>query len=350
MIGVVYVPWKYYEYSEEIFASLERQGVSLELFVVPNGEPATREHIEKEVAPRHPGIKVTFVDDGGVNNGFSKGHNLGIKAAFAAGATEVFLNNGDLVLEDGALEKLHVALRSAEDIAAVQPLVKYYKDRQLINTSGGVYHLLGYAFARDNLTRESAEADFDTDIAYATGAALMVKREVVEEIGFLEEGFFMYQEDVEFGLRARMAGYRNVLVPNAVAYHDYSFGKNHQMFGWIEHYRWLIVLSYYRVPTLVLVLPLLVLHDLAMWPMAALGGWLYWKWWAFTQCFKPQTWRLFFALRERVLRLRRISDHELLLHVSGRIEAQDQSNALVENLANPLISGYVRVLKSVVRW
>lgn len=350
MIGVVYVPWKYHEYADEVFASLQKQGARLRLYIVTNGEPETRRIIETEVMPKYPSVDAVFVDDGGVNNGFAKGHNLGISAALQDGCTEVFLNNGDLILEDNVLPVLKSKLRSSGKIASVQPLITYYKDPDLINTSGGVYHLLGYAFARHNLTRVEEGQNFDTDIAYASGAALMIKAEVLNKIGLLEEGFFMYQEDVEFGLRSRLAGYRNELVPSVRAYHDYGFGKNVQMFGWIEHYRWLIVLSYYKLPTVLLVLPLLILHDIAMWPMAALGGWLKWKWWAFLQWFKPETWRLFFHLKARTLELRTITDAELLRLVSGSIEAQEKTNILVEKLANPFIEGYLRVLKRIIRW
>jgi hypothetical protein len=350
MVGVIYVPWKYHEYAEEIFASLERQDVDLKLYIVTNGEPDTRRIIENKVIPKHPSVDVVFIDDGGVNHGFAKGNNLGIEQALQDGCSEIFLNNGDLVLEDGALSKLKNVLRSDDEIATVQPLVTYYKDHTIVNTSGGVYHLLGYAFARDNLNAAQPTSNYKLDLAYVTGAALMVKAEVLRKIGLLEEGFFMYQEDVEFGLRALLAGYKNRLVPGVMAYHDYAFGSNVQMFGWIEHYRWLTVLSYYKLPTLLLVLPLLVLHDLAMWPMAILGGWLKWKWWAFLQWFKPSTWRLFFHLKSRAMAFRTVSDTELLGYVSGTIEAQEKSNMLVDKIANPVIRVYLKILRRIVHW
>jgi GT2 family glycosyltransferase len=57
---------------------------------------------------------------------------------------------------------------------------------------------------------------------YITGCALMVKREVVEKIDLLNERFFLYWEDVDWGLRAMKAGFKNLVVPEAQIWHKIS--------------------------------------------------------------------------------------------------------------------------------
>lgn len=72
----------------------------------------------------------------------------------------------------------------------------------------------------DQFEDKSKDEPFESD--FITGCALLVKRKVIEKIGFLDERFFLYWEDVDWGLRAKKAGYRNVLVPSAHIWHKIS--------------------------------------------------------------------------------------------------------------------------------
>jgi GT2 family glycosyltransferase len=57
---------------------------------------------------------------------------------------------------------------------------------------------------------------------YVTGCAMLIKRKTIEEIGLLDERFFLYWEDVDWGLRAKKAGFKNILIPNAHIWHKVS--------------------------------------------------------------------------------------------------------------------------------
>jgi len=349
-IGIIYVPYTYQKYVDRIFNALVASDYpkeNISLYIVPNGAPETKKYIEKQLELRND-LPDTHIIDDGINHGFAIGNNRGIKQAIADGCDYVFLNNGDLTIEKNTLSLLVQAAEQDENIACVQPLVLYMGQEDMVNTSGGEVHILGYAYARDNL--QKIQKTYNQEITYSSGAASLYRSSILKEIGLLEKGFFMYHEDVELGLRSLLAGYKNILEYKAVSFHDYEFKRNPMKFGWMELYRKIVVFSYFKVLTLLLLLPLFITQELAIWVFALKGGWIRSKIWEYREWTKPKTWRLLFEMRRRAKRLRKISDKEFLNYFTGKIEAQEESNWLVEKIGNPGISLYFAVLKKIVIW
>jgi GT2 family glycosyltransferase len=229
--------------------------------------------------------------------------------------------------------------------------VTYWHEHHKVNASGGMIHVAGYGFARDN-GRPLSEIDYPNgaEINYASGAAVLYRLSALREVELLEEGFVMYHEDLELGLRLRLAGYKNVLCTKSLAYHDYSFSRNPKKFAWMELYRWLVILAYYRLWTLLLLLPLLLGIELGTWFMAVRGGWWQAKVWAYRQWLRPQTWTLLWRLRQRARRLRKISDQELLRLFTGKIEAQETNNVWMDRVINPAIDQAWQAAYKLIRW
>lgn len=325
----------------------------LKVYMVPNNSPdGIADVIRKDVLPRSGQDlpEIELLDDG-ENRGFAGGNNVAIRRALAEGFDYIYLENGDLTLDPRAIDEVVAMAERDMTIGSVQSLVYYWHEREKINVSGGIFHVAGYGYARDNLlTDETASYKDGEDIAYCSGAAVLYRSSALKKVGLLEEGFFMYHEDLELGLRLRIAGYRNVLAAKSKAYHDYSFSRNPKKFAWTELYRWVVVLSYYKLPTLILMAPLLLIIELGTWLMAAMGGWLQAKLWAYLEMLKPRTWSLIASIRRRANRLRVIKDKDQLKFVVGVIEAQETSNWIVERIANPAIAVIWRSIKKIVVW
>lgn len=351
-IGIVYVPWKYRQYVPDVFdawTNLNYPKDRIELFLIPNGEQETKDLLESK-RNELKDFGHVHIAETGQNIGFSRGHNQGIQLAIARGCAYVYLNNGDLKMEPNSLLASVNRAETDPSIASVQSLVRYWKKPEMINVSGGMIHIFGYGFARDNLRILPNDYAFEEQIAYGSCAAILFNVSALQQVGLLEEGFFMYHEDLELGLRLRMAGYVNVLEPTSIALHDYGFAKNTGMFGWIELYRWIVMLSYFRLATLFLLVPVMLLHEVSTWFFALRGGWLKAKLWEYSEIMKPKTWALLFRMRARAKRLRHVSDRKLLKWFTGRIEAQEQSNWIVERTGNPLMAAYTRFLQLIVIW
>lgn len=154
------------------------------------------------------------------NLGFAKGNNIGIRYALTHGASYILLLNNDTKIEMNFLEKLIEI-----DPAIASPVVKFREFRHspklmydlggFVNwTTGRTWHVNAYAEEFHHFqNRQPLEAD------YVAGCCLLVKREVFEKIGLLDEKYFIYFEDVDFCVTAKKKGYRVIVDPSSVIYH-----------------------------------------------------------------------------------------------------------------------------------
>ncbi len=156
------------------------------------------------------------------NLGFAGGFNAGIRHALKNGAEFVFIVNNDTLAAPGLLEPL-VEAASAPDVGAVAPLIFYADEPERVWSAGA---------GRSRWTLELTENHgrtmrFDSSAPpiareFLSGCALLLKKEVLEKAGLLDEGFFLYYEDSDYSLRLRQAGYRLLLVPQAKLWHKVS--------------------------------------------------------------------------------------------------------------------------------
>ncbi len=355
-VAIIYLCWGMRDYVEPVVQAVSAQTYpkeSMKLFMVTAGsKDGIQDVIRQEVLPRsRQDLPETVLLDDPVNRGFAGNNNVAVREAMDEGFDYIFLHNGDLKLHQNAIAELVDLAESDNTIGSVQSLVLYWNNHEQVNTSGGVFHAVGYGYARDNL-KSITDIHYKngSEISYASGAAVLYRTSALRDVGLMEEGFFMYHEDLELGIRLFLAGFKNVLGMNSWAFHDYKFSRNEKMFAWTELYRWIVVLSFYKIPTLILLLPLLMCVELGTWIMAARGGWLKAKLYPYKEVWKKKTWQLLWTIRSRAQRLRVKTDRELLAFVTGKIEAQEQHNAVVEYVANPVISLWLRVIRFIVRW
>jgi GT2 family glycosyltransferase len=137
-----------------------------------------------------------------------------------------------------------------------------------VNTSGGVVHFTGIAWAGH------AAAGGPREVAFVSGACLAVPRRVWERAGGFSEPYFMYQEDVDLSLRLRLAGGRLGVEPAAVVDHDYAFAKGPAKWRLLERNRWATIVRCYPGGLLLAVAPALLATEIALLVVAAAGGWL----------------------------------------------------------------------------
>jgi N-acetylglucosaminyl-diphospho-decaprenol L-rhamnosyltransferase len=204
------------------------------------------------------------------NLGFAGGANAGVQETTAP---LIFLLNPDATVEPGALDALRAAAVEQPGWGAWQALVTMSNGRE-INTSGGVTHWLGFGWAGECGTPVPAAGTRPYETSFASGAALVVRREAWQAAGGFEADYFMYGEDLDLALRLRLLGWGVGVVPAARVEHDYAFVKGDYKWFHLERNRWWTVLGAYPLPLLVLALPALLAFDVAMLAIAARGGWV----------------------------------------------------------------------------
>jgi N-acetylglucosaminyl-diphospho-decaprenol L-rhamnosyltransferase len=204
------------------------------------------------------------------NVGFAAGCNVG---AAATTALVLLFLNPDAQPMPGCLDALRRTALEQPRWGAWQALVTMDGGRS-INTAGNVAHFLGMGWA-GRCGQPVTEAPRErTEVDFASGAALVVRREAWECVDGFEARYFMYGEDLDLSLRLRSVGWAVGLEPDAVVEHDYEFVKGDRKWFLLERNRWWTVLSDYPAALLALLLPALVAAELALIAMAARGGWL----------------------------------------------------------------------------
>ncbi len=203
------------------------------------------------------------------NQGFGAGCHAG--AAATAAPLLLFLNP-DSVPQPGCLQALREAAHTHREWAAWQPAI--LQQDGTINTDGGVVHYSGIGWAGDCGKPISDMSPGPYEVAFPSGAALVVRRRIWDEIGGLDPSYFLYSEDLDLGLRVWLAGHRAGIVPAATVVHGYEFDKGQQKWFFLERNRWRTVLAVYPPVLLALLAPGLLAIELAIHAAAAHGGWL----------------------------------------------------------------------------
>jgi len=155
------------------------------------------------------------------NWGFSRASNQGIKYAMKHGATHIFLVNNDIEFTEGKwLDKLLALCESDPQIGIVGCKLLYPDGK--IQHAGGIVELRGIRH-RGHCEKDNGQYDNVEVVDYVTGAALLIKTELVRKIGLLDEGFSpFYFEETDWCARAAFKGYKVVYTPHPEFIHKES--------------------------------------------------------------------------------------------------------------------------------
>lgn len=153
---------------------------------------------------------------------FAKGNNIGIKRALKYGSKYIFILNNDTEMKPGSLEILYDFMEKNELAGACQPILCSMNNPDAIASAGCRLSLSGKAW--DHLNGESilkAGAE-PFEILGATGGALFLRAQALNNVGLFDELFEIYFEDVDLSLRIRSVGYSIWCLPSAKVLHKGS--------------------------------------------------------------------------------------------------------------------------------
>lgn len=239
----------------EDIAKLSTKGLDVETILVDNG--STDKTIERFEDYELPNMDYKFIETG-ANLGFAGGNNYGIKDAVRRGRDYIMLLNNDVYLDKDLLPKLVKEIEKDKRIGQLCPKMyfakgyEFHKDRYKKEELGKVFWYAGGDLDWDNVytshrgVDEVDEGQYDkkveTDVANA--ACVLMRREMVEDIGPMEDEYFLYWEDADYSVRARRAGWKIVYTPVTHLWHkvskasgigselnDYFLTRNRMIFG-----------------------------------------------------------------------------------------------------------------------
>lgn len=154
------------------------------------------------------------------NLGFAGGNNVGIRFALNQGADYILLLNNDTIVEPDFLNTLIRVAETDERIGILGPKIYFFSDpSRFWHIGGKIDWRLGRASYRGYGQIDYGQLDMIEDVDYVTGCALLVKKDVFETVGLLDEQYFLYYEEIDFCIRAKKVGFRVVYVPEAKIWH-----------------------------------------------------------------------------------------------------------------------------------
>jgi GT2 family glycosyltransferase len=150
------------------------------------------------------------------NRGFSEAINAGIKRSKSK---LVCLLNNDTELDPSFLEQIVIADRSRSDADYYAPKMLSYHAREILDGAGDGFLRGGIGYRIGTLERDGALFSKPRMVFGACAGAAVYKREIFETIGYFDDDFFAYLEDLDINLRAARHGYNCLFVPTAQVYH-----------------------------------------------------------------------------------------------------------------------------------
>lgn len=149
------------------------------------------------------------------NKGFAPAVNQGIQQAEY---DYIFSLNNDTEIKKGSVKKLLDLISSDNAVFSVQAKMLQYNNKNLIDDVGDEYNLLAWT-KKTGENHNSNEYNEVSEIFSSCAGAAVYNKSILNEIGFFDDEFFAYMEDVDLALRAKINGYRNLLCPDAIVYH-----------------------------------------------------------------------------------------------------------------------------------
>lgn len=188
------------------------------ILIVDNGSADGSETCLRE---RFPDIELIPT---GANLGFAGGNNVGIRHALEKGAEYVWLLNNDTIAGAEALSALVQAAEDDQTVGMVGSKIVYYDDPHTLWYAGA---LLGperpYRLCHQGLNEEDrGQYDEACETGYITGCSLLARKEMMKEVGLLDDDLFLYFEDADWSARARARGWKLMYCPGSLVYHKVS--------------------------------------------------------------------------------------------------------------------------------
>lgn len=273
LLSVVIVSWNVRDDLRECLQSLlgtgdlgsgtGKQLSEIEVIVVDNASmDGTAETVRREF----PQVKLIVNDE---NLGYTKANNIGIRQSRGK---YILLLNPDTVVKPNALQALIECAEAHPDAGII--------GAKLLNPDGSIQRsarsfpdigaglfrntFLGRLFPNNPFVRRYLLTDFSYDevreVDWVSGAAMLVRRELFERIGLLDERFWAYCEDVDLCWRAWQAGFKVLFCPNAVIVHKIGRSSDQRLVAsLIQHHKsmWLFYLKNYRKRYPLVLLPLI---------------------------------------------------------------------------------------------
>ncbi|WP_159479119.1 glycosyltransferase family 2 protein [Chryseobacterium sp. 18068] len=199
-IGIVTVLYNSETVLAEFFETLDKQTYkNFILYVVDNLSPDDSLELSKKLAV-YSQFKTVIIENG-ANYGVAKGNNIGIRKAFDDDCDLILLSNNDIKLEENSIDKLLIGLDKNNADMAV-PKIYFYGTNKIWAAGGSFIKKSGLTLHSGEGQEDKGQFNNDEQVTYAPTCFMLIKKEVFDQVGLMDEKYFVYYDDTDFVYRA----------------------------------------------------------------------------------------------------------------------------------------------------
>jgi len=352
-VFIIITTWNSERFLSDLFLSLQKIDYpksDWSLVVVDNGSKDKTLEILRSWQVKM--LNFSTVIENKENKGFVVGYNQGIEYALKNKTDYIVVMNDDIILEADWLNKMIEVMEKDKSIGITQPMITKYPEKNKINSFGNSYHFLGFGFSQGgemtmkNYFAKNRNANYEP--AYISLATAVMRGETLRKIGLLDPNYFTYHEDTDISFRARLYGWKLLVVVNSIVHHNYTFPakKNKRRYFWLEKNRIYLMLKFFKLKTLLLILPAGLVMEIGLILFSIARGFAW-------QRLKAHGWILFnlpkiLKVRREVQKNRQFGDDKLYEFMTGKIEFQEIDNLLLKYIGNPILNLYFKFIKKFI--
>ena len=217
-IAIIIINWNTYQLTFNCLKSLEACTYKNKIiFFVDNG---SKDGSGDKIALEFPDINYIQNE---INEGFTGANNIALKVILKQNFDYVLLLNNDTEVKPNFLTHLEASMNFDENLAATQPLILDFPNKNTIWNAGGSFNsFFGLSKTRFKGMIYKPKLKIDTSTEWISGCCILVKIAVIHEVGLLDNRFFAYFEDVDWSIRMTKLGYKLGVVPKSIIYHQSS--------------------------------------------------------------------------------------------------------------------------------
>ena len=217
-IAIIIINWNTYQLTFNCLKSLEACTYKNKIvFFVDNG---SKDGSGDKIALEFPEINYIKNEN---NEGFTGANNKALKVILKQNFDYVLLLNNDTEVKPNFLSLLVASMDSDENLAATQPLILNFPNKNTIWNAGGSFNAFFCLFkTRFKGMIYNPQLKIETYTEWISGCCILVKIPVIKEVGLLDNRFFAYFEDADWSIRMTNFGYKLGVVPDSIIYHHTS--------------------------------------------------------------------------------------------------------------------------------
>ncbi len=345
-IAIIIVNYNGRQYLHDCLSSLLNLAYPQDLYEIILVDNASSDNSVEFVENNFPQVEIMVNQQ---NLGFARGNNVAMAKVLEQDFDYILLINQDTISQPDFLSKIIKVAEADEKNAAVQPRLMLHPQTDKVNSLGNAIHYLGFGYSLG--ANQPFSGDYQPfEIAYASGAALLLKSEALKQIGLFDPDFFMYHEDLDLGWRMRMAGYKIVVVPEAVVYHKYEFSRSVKKYYYMERNRYICILENYKWLSILLITPACLVMESGLFLFSLKSGFWREKIRAYIYFLKVSNWQKIFRHRKAKKQYRKVKDKHIVKYFTGKIANQEIDNWLLNKIANPVFDLYWQIIKKLIIW